>query len=124
MSWLFGGGSDSSSSDTSSKSDFSSSDSSFSNFDSGSIGDKSQDGGDLQNFLALEQQRATFQASVHKMNDICWETCMTSGYDSSRMGSRSETCISNCVERFIDSSLFITNRFAQLLSKQHGGGLG
>lgn len=55
---------------------------------------------------------------IHKMNDLCWETCV--GTPGSRLDSRTETCISNCVERFIDSSLFITNRFAQLLSKSGG----
>lgn len=77
-------------------------------------------GGDteLKSFLLMEQQKAQMQTMIHKMNDICWETCM--GTPGSKLDSRTETCISNCVERFIDSTLFITNRFAQLLSKQGG----
>lgn len=38
-----------------------------------------------------------------------------------KLDSRTETCITNCVERFIDVSLLITNRFAQMLEK--GGGM-
>ena len=56
------------------------------------------------------------------MNDTCWDTCVST--PDSKLGSRTETCISNCVDRFIDSTLFITNRFAQLLSKQAGAGGG
>ncbi|MCL4147449.1 UNVERIFIED_CONTAM: hypothetical protein GTU68_036071 [Idotea baltica] len=53
------------------------------------------------------------------MNELCWDTCSVA--PESKLSSRTETCIGNCVERFIDSSLFITNRFAQLLSKTGGG---
>lgn len=35
----------------------------------------------------------------------------------SKIDSRTETCLNNCVDRFIDVSLLITNRFAQLLQK-------
>ncbi|CAG2061847.1 unnamed protein product [Timema podura] len=35
----------------------------------------------------------------------------------SKLDSRTETCMNNCVDRFIDVSLLITNRFAQLLQK-------
>ncbi|XP_076056451.1 translocase of inner membrane 8 [Oratosquilla oratoria] len=86
-----------------------------------SSGGRQKGDAELQSFLALEQQKAQFQAMVHKMNDICWETCM--GSPGSKLDSRTETCMSSCVERFIDSTLFITNRFAQLLTKGGGGGL-
>ncbi|XP_064083537.1 mitochondrial import inner membrane translocase subunit Tim8-like [Macrobrachium nipponense] len=147
MGWLFGGGSedtkDSSSSSSSYSSGYSSgSDYSSSSFDTGSsssssyadsFGSSSLGGGldsssdlggvetgdsELKSFLMLEQQKAQMQTMIHKMNDICWETCM--GTPGSKLDSRTETCISNCVDRFIDSTLFITNRFAQLLSKQGG----
>ncbi|XP_045596671.1 mitochondrial import inner membrane translocase subunit Tim8 [Procambarus clarkii] len=141
MGWFFGDGSSESTSESPSTAPFdsnfssSSSDSGFSSsFDSGSsnFGDSfsspgagfdSGSGGsigggkdaELQSFLMLEQQKAQMQSMIHKMNDICWETCV--GAPGSKLDSRTETCISNCVDRFIDSTLFITNRFAQLLSK-------
>ncbi|XP_071519659.1 mitochondrial import inner membrane translocase subunit Tim8 [Panulirus ornatus] len=73
---------------------------------------------ELQSFLMMEQQKAQMQSMIHKMNDICWETCV--GTPGNKLDSRTETCIANCVDRFIDTSLFITNRFAQLLSKSGG----
>ncbi|KAK7085622.1 Mitochondrial import inner membrane translocase subunit Tim8 B [Halocaridina rubra] len=143
MGWLFGDSSSDSSSGTSSSSyssgysstpDYSSSsfDSSSSFTDTSSFSSPSASGlestsdlegiggsdSELKQFLMLEQQKAQMQTMIHKMNDICWETCM--GTPGSKLDSRTETCISNCVDRFIDSTLFITNRFAQLLSKQGG----
>ncbi|KAF4522090.1 hypothetical protein B566_EDAN004075 [Ephemera danica] len=56
---------------------------------------------------------------IHEFNDICWDKCVDKV--SNKLDSRSETCIVNCVDRFIDVSLLITNRFAQLLQK--GGGM-
>ncbi|OQR68185.1 mitochondrial import inner membrane translocase subunit Tim8 protein [Tropilaelaps mercedesae] len=73
---------------------------------------------DLQEQLMVEQQKAQFQMQVHRLTNICWDKCVDK--PSSRLDGRTETCISNCVERFIDTSLTITNRFAQMLQKAHG----
>ncbi|XP_027236880.1 mitochondrial import inner membrane translocase subunit Tim8 [Penaeus vannamei] len=99
-------------------SSFGSSASSGLGLDSGPGSGSSSGDAELQSFLMLEQQKAQMQTMIHKMNDICWETCV--GSPGSKLDSRTETCISNCVERFIDTSLFITNRFAQMLSKSGG----
>lgn len=131
MGWFFGDSSSDSpqtESHTSSFDENLSSDSSFSSFDTGSLssgldssslgsGSSSKDS-ELQSFLMMEQQKAQMQAMIHKMNEVCWEVCV--GSPGSRLDARTETCISNCVDRFIDSSLFITNRFAQLLAKSGG----
>ncbi|CAM1330000.1 Uncharacterised protein g10169 [Pycnogonum litorale] len=74
---------------------------------------------ELQEFLVLEQQKAEFQNQVHKLNDLCWDKCVDKA--GNRLDSRTETCLSNCVERFIDTSLTIANRFAQLLQQQGSG---
>lgn len=97
-----------------------------------SAGDK-----ELQEFLMVEKQKAQFNAQVrlypcsslllnsnrnvlnvlqiHEFNDFCWEKCVDK--PGSKLDSRTETCLVNCVDRFIDVSLLITNRFAQLLQK-------
>lgn len=56
---------------------------------------------------------------IHEFNDFCWDKCVDK--PGAKLDSRTETCITNCVERFIDVSLLITNRFAQMLEK--GGGM-
>lgn len=56
---------------------------------------------------------------VHEFADACWDKCMDK--PSNKLDSKTETCLGNCVNRFIDTSLLITNRYAQLLQKQIGG---
>lgn len=70
---------------------------------------------ELQDFLMMEQQKAQFQAQVHRLNEICWESCVDK--PGSKLDARTETCLTNCVDRFIDTSLTITERFAQLLQR-------
>ncbi|XP_023030493.1 translocase of inner membrane 8 [Leptinotarsa decemlineata] len=91
---------------------------SFDSFSSSTLDSK---GGDkeLQEFLMVEKQKAQFNAQIHEFNDFCWEKCVDK--PSNKLDSRTETCLTNCVDRFIDVSLLITNRFAQLLQK--GGGM-
>ncbi|XP_014485758.1 PREDICTED: mitochondrial import inner membrane translocase subunit Tim8 [Dinoponera quadriceps] len=67
----------------------------------------------LNELLNIEKEKVVTTAQIHAFNDICWETCVDK--PGSKLGGRTETCISNCVNRFIDVSYFITNRFAQLL---------
>lgn len=58
-----------------------------------------------------EQQKAMFTEAVSTLADRCWDTCMAT--PDSKMSSRTETCLGNCVERFIDATLFLTNRLSQ-----------
>lgn len=56
-----------------------------------------------------------FPLKIHEFNEICWDKCIDK--PGNKLDSKTEMCLSNCVERFIDTSLLITNRFAQLLQK-------
>jgi len=80
--------------------------------DLGALGDK-----ELQDFFQVEQQRLQFQQQVSKLTDVCWDKCLTDK-PGSKLDSRTENCLSNCVERFIDTSLNISQRFANLIQKQ------
>jgi len=126
MSWFGGSGSDSATSSFSKYDDNSSSSFGSSSFDTGSSFDSGSGLGggggadaELQKFIMMQSQQAQLRESIHKLNDTCWDTCTVSA--DSKLGSRTETCLSNCVERFIDASVFMTNRFAQLLQKNAGG---
>jgi len=76
-------------------------------------------GGDkeLQQFIQIEQQKMQFQQQVSKITEMCWDQCMPDKI-STKLDSRTESCLSNCVERFIDTSLAITQRFGNLIEKQ------
>ncbi|CAG9793436.1 unnamed protein product [Diatraea saccharalis] len=62
----------------------------------------------LQDFILAETQKQRFQVLVHGLTDTCWEICM--GRPSIRLDSKTEVCIMNCVERFIDTTTYITKR--------------
>ena len=78
------------------------------------IGGQKPDG-QLQEFLAMEQAKAQFSAQVHKLTGVCWDMCLDKPRD--KLDYRTEQCFTNCVERFIDTSLQITGRFQQMLSR-------
>lgn len=71
---------------------------------------------DLQEFIMAEKQKQQITATMFEFNDICWDKCQ-----SDKVDSKTETCLTNCVNRFIDVSLFITNRYGQILSKSIDG---
>ena len=65
-------------------------------------------GGDFETAVAVEQQKLQFMNQVHKLNETCWDLCV--GNPSTSLSGREETCLTNCVDRFIDTTLLITNR--------------
>ncbi|KYM97652.1 PREDICTED: mitochondrial import inner membrane translocase subunit Tim8-like [Cyphomyrmex costatus] len=89
-------------------------------FDNNSYSDKDNKGIDpeLAELLMVEKQKAQFNAQIHEFNDFCWDKCVDK--PGSKLDGRTETCINNCVDRFIDVSLFVTNRFAQLIQNSIG----
>lgn len=70
---------------------------------------------ELQSLVAVEQQKAGFTAQVHHFVELCWDKCVEK--PGSRLDSRTENCLSSCVDRFIDTTLAITGRFAQIVQK-------
>ena len=62
----------------------------------------------LASFIEEQNQKQRFQSVVHSLTEQCWELCGPS--ISSRLDGKSETCLMNCVERFIDSSNYIINK--------------
>jgi import inner membrane translocase subunit TIM8 len=65
----------------------------------------------LASFIEQENQKQRFQAVVHTLTEQCWDLCAPG--ISSRLDGKSETCLANCVERFIDSSNYIINKLGQ-----------
>ncbi|KAK7072722.1 Mitochondrial import inner membrane translocase subunit Tim8 A, partial [Halocaridina rubra] len=66
----------------------------------------------LSRFIEGETQKQRFQFLVHELTEKCWDKCMER--PSTRLESRTEGCIVNCVERFIDSSNFVANRLQKV----------
>jgi import inner membrane translocase subunit TIM8 len=60
---------------------------------------------ELQKFLEQENSKARVQSQVHQFTTLCWEKCVTK--IGNRLSSSDEQCLTNCVERFLDTSIFI-----------------
>ncbi|EFN67438.1 Mitochondrial import inner membrane translocase subunit Tim8 [Camponotus floridanus] len=69
---------------------------------------------EIAGLLMVEKQKAQLNAQIHEFNDICWDKCVDK--PGSKLDGRTETCINNCVNRFIDVSVFITSRFGQYIN--------
>lgn len=67
----------------------------------------------FQQFIEIESQKQKFNGLVHGLTDQCWDLCF-SDKPASRLDSKTENCISNCVERFIDTSNFVVNRLEKV----------
>ena len=62
----------------------------------------------MQSFIEIQQQKSQFNLLVHDLTEKCWDLCMDR--PSTKLGPKTETCISNCVERFIDSNVLLTKK--------------
>lgn len=72
----------------------------------------------IQRLVEIETQKARFQALVHNLTGTCWEKCVDR--PAARLDSRTETCIVNCVERFIDTSNYVVNRLSDISKRSSG----
>jgi import inner membrane translocase subunit TIM8 len=67
---------------------------------------------EIARLLQIEQQKARFHANVHRFTGVCWTKCMDK--PGPKLDARTETCLKNCVERFLDTANFIVNRLGSL----------
>ncbi|KZT52521.1 hypothetical protein CALCODRAFT_487093 [Calocera cornea HHB12733] len=74
---------------------------------------------ELASFLEQETAKSQVQSSIHTLTDMCWKKCVT-GSIGARFARSEEGCLVNCVDRFLDSSLFIIQKVEEA-RKQAGG---
>ncbi|KAJ7071292.1 Tim10/DDP family zinc finger-domain-containing protein [Mycena amicta] len=67
---------------------------------------------ELSLFLERQQAEARVHASIHNFTGICWKKCVT-GTPSTRFSRSEEACLTNCVERFLDTSLFMVRKIEE-----------
>lgn len=66
---------------------------------------------ELKEFIINEQIKTQIQAQIIKLNSLCFLKCIEK--PGSKLESKQETCISNCVGRFLDTNGFIADRFSR-----------
>jgi len=67
---------------------------------------------ELSSFLEKQQAEARLHASIHNFTRICWDKCVTKT-PSKRFSPSEESCLLNCVKRFLDASLFMVKKIEE-----------
>ncbi|RDB29091.1 Mitochondrial import inner membrane translocase subunit TIM8 [Hypsizygus marmoreus] len=78
---------------------------------------------ELATFLEREQAQAKAHSTIHTLTTMCWDKCIT-GTPSTRFARGEESCLANCVERFLDTSLFMVKRIEQQREQAAFSGVG
>ncbi|KAK7694490.1 hypothetical protein QCA50_001676 [Cerrena zonata] len=64
---------------------------------------------ELETFMDNERAQARVHSSIHQMTSMCWDKCVT-GTPSTSFSRSESSCLANCVDRFLDTSLFLVNQ--------------
>ena len=77
---------------------------------------------ELNRFIQVETQKQKFQQLVFALTDTCWEKCIESSSLRNRLEPKTESCLVNCVERYLDTTNFIVNRLETVRGSSSGMG--
>lgn len=64
-------------------------------------------------WVQQEKQKAVLNELVGKLTDVCWDKCIT-GTPGSKFSSGESSCLTNCAQRFLETSSLILRRFQSL----------
>ncbi|KAJ6509264.1 hypothetical protein C8R47DRAFT_1208459 [Mycena vitilis] len=70
---------------------------------------------ELSVFLEKQQAEARLHSSIHNFTGICWDKQMRNRYTLNKI------LASNCVERFLDTSLFMVRKIEEQRSALENG---
>lgn len=62
---------------------------------------------EMQAVMQLNQQMK-INDTIQMLSGTCWDLCV--GTPGQKLDSRTENCVKNCVQRFLDSSNYVVNR--------------
>ncbi|OAA57880.1 mitochondrial import inner membrane translocase subunit tim8 [Niveomyces insectorum RCEF 264] len=73
-----------------------------------------KDKAELRQFVANEQQRTRLQSQTHHLTEICWKKCIAGPVKSNTLDRTEESCLVNCVDRFMDLNMFTSKRLTSM----------
>jgi import inner membrane translocase subunit TIM8 len=73
---------------------------------------------EVQQWQEQQMQMAQFQQLISKFSEVCWDKCMTDTPPGASLSSNQNTCLTNCVNRYYDTNLFVTTRLQQANGKK------
>ncbi|KAI0335977.1 hypothetical protein GY45DRAFT_1239020 [Cubamyces sp. BRFM 1775] len=63
---------------------------------------------ELEQFIETQQAQSRVQTQVHMLTSMCWDKCV--GSISSSFSGKEQSCLANCVDRFLDTSVFLVKK--------------
>ena len=72
---------------------------------------------ELARFVEQMEQNQRIQQAASKITNDCFDLCV-SNPAVSKLDHKTESCLVNCTERFLDTSLYITNVLTNKISGQ------
>ncbi|KAJ1498762.1 Mitochondrial import inner membrane translocase subunit tim8 [Coelomomyces lativittatus] len=66
---------------------------------------------EIQKFIEQETSKNRIHSQIHMFTELCWNKCITK--IGNRTSSSDQTCLENCVQRFLDTSMLLVNRLDQ-----------
>ncbi|KAI0662668.1 Tim10/DDP family zinc finger-domain-containing protein [Cubamyces menziesii] len=63
---------------------------------------------ELEQFIETQQAQSRVQTQVHMLTSMCWDKCV--GSISSGFSGKEQSCLANCVDRFLDTSVFLVKK--------------
>jgi len=56
----------------------------------------------------------TTPPAIHTLTDTCWKKCITARISSGKLDRSEESCVANCVDRFMDANMAILKHLEEL----------
>ncbi|KAK9343392.1 Tim10/DDP family zinc finger-domain-containing protein [Lipomyces starkeyi] len=70
---------------------------------------------ELLKFVESENAKAKLQSSIHMFTDMCFKKCVPTITTGSV--SPAESTCANCVDRFLDTNIFVVNKISKSMQK-------
>ena len=73
---------------------------------------------ELKEAVTKLQNTVNYHTQVHEFTDRCWDQCLKNESLSLHgLESKQETCLSRCVERFLDTGIVLVKKMQELSEK-------
>ncbi|TKA31083.1 hypothetical protein B0A50_02051 [Salinomyces thailandicus] len=71
---------------------------------------------ELNQFIQNENQKAQIQGVIHSLTDTCFRKCVTSKISAGALDRNEQSCMQNCVDRFMDANNTIIQNLERMRS--------
>lgn len=65
---------------------------------------------ELMEYINSENSKAKVQTSIHTFTDMCFKKCVTSPISTGQLIGNEETCLNNCLNRFLDVNIKVVEQ--------------